>query len=320
MRCPYIKQVLDSVIYLLLTWYLYEVMPSQYGTSKPIDFCFEYSFWFPSSTSSRTASTALSWPSSCYTYLSSFYSRVISAVTTNGEIDDRGRFQPLPNTANTAVEMADRSPRNIKSTAFTIYDDRLANNENITACNTASSTDGTNVAAVDVGGSFNPLHTLLPTPTSSSPLFVSSSSDSSSGNKNMDDFSSGSAQHNSSISQSKSQSQPYSHSHSTESETTVYPAEAAFIRSYHHPSNTNDNSGSHGSQSATVALSSPEPTVVIRQLRKTYDDKLAVNHLSLSLYEHQIFVLLGHNGAGEPNTFICLFVCLFIDLYVIGFY
>lgn len=41
-----------------------------------------------------------------------------------------------------------------------------------------------------------------------------------------------------------------------------------------------------------------EPTIQIRDLRKTYGDKLVVNHVSFDMYEGQIFALLGHNGAG----------------------
>ena len=41
----------------------------------------------------------------------------------------------------------------------------------------------------------------------------------------------------------------------------------------------------------------------IRNLRKVYDNgKLAVDGLSLTMYEGQIFALLGHNGAGKTTT------------------
>jgi len=39
--------------------------------------------------------------------------------------------------------------------------------------------------------------------------------------------------------------------------------------------------------------------VVIKNLSKVYDSgKVAVHDLNLSMYDSQIFVLLGHNGAG----------------------
>lgn len=39
--------------------------------------------------------------------------------------------------------------------------------------------------------------------------------------------------------------------------------------------------------------------IQVRGLRKVYDKKVAVNNLTLNMYENQITVLLGHNGAGE---------------------
>ena len=40
------------------------------------------------------------------------------------------------------------------------------------------------------------------------------------------------------------------------------------------------------------------PTVKINKLQKTFGNYRAVNGLSFSMYENQIFALLGHNGAG----------------------
>lgn len=50
-----------------------------------------------------------------------------------------------------------------------------------------------------------------------------------------------------------------------------------------------------------------EPTgkqvgVQVRGLRKVYDKKVAVNNLNVNMYEDQITVLLGHNGAGKSTT------------------
>ena len=40
----------------------------------------------------------------------------------------------------------------------------------------------------------------------------------------------------------------------------------------------------------------------IRDLRKEYGSRVAVNNLSLTLVPDQILVLLGHNGAGKTTT------------------
>lgn len=42
--------------------------------------------------------------------------------------------------------------------------------------------------------------------------------------------------------------------------------------------------------------------VEVLGLTKTFGEHVAVNHLSLEMYEGQIFVLLGHNGAGKTTT------------------
>lgn len=42
--------------------------------------------------------------------------------------------------------------------------------------------------------------------------------------------------------------------------------------------------------------------IQVRGLRKVYDKKVAVNNLTLNMYEDQITVLLGHNGAGKSTT------------------
>ncbi|CAG9335868.1 unnamed protein product [Blepharisma stoltei] len=42
--------------------------------------------------------------------------------------------------------------------------------------------------------------------------------------------------------------------------------------------------------------------MMIRNLTKSYDGALAVDNLSLDIYEGQIFALLGHNGAGKTTT------------------
>lgn len=42
--------------------------------------------------------------------------------------------------------------------------------------------------------------------------------------------------------------------------------------------------------------------IQVRGLRKVYHKKVAVNNLTLNMYEDQITVLLGHNGAGKSTT------------------
>jgi ATP-binding cassette subfamily A (ABC1) protein 3 len=42
--------------------------------------------------------------------------------------------------------------------------------------------------------------------------------------------------------------------------------------------------------------------IKIRGLRKVYGNKVAVNNLHLNIYENEITVLLGHNGAGKSTT------------------
>ena len=63
------------------------------------------------------------------------------------------------------------------------------------------------------------------------------------------------------------------------------------------------------------------PTVSVLGLRKTHDSTLVVNHVHLDLYEHQIFALLGHNGAG----IVCLITLginaiLFAYLFAMSIY
>lgn len=42
-----------------------------------------------------------------------------------------------------------------------------------------------------------------------------------------------------------------------------------------------------------------KPSVAVHQLRKTFGRNVVVNNLSFTMYEDQIFSLLGHNGAGK---------------------
>lgn len=40
----------------------------------------------------------------------------------------------------------------------------------------------------------------------------------------------------------------------------------------------------------------------IDQLRKEFGSKVAVNGINLTMYNNEIFALLGHNGAGKTTT------------------
>jgi ABC-type multidrug transport system ATPase subunit len=40
----------------------------------------------------------------------------------------------------------------------------------------------------------------------------------------------------------------------------------------------------------------------IRGLRKVFGDKVAVDDTNITMYNGQIFALLGHNGAGKTTT------------------
>lgn len=63
----------------------------------------------------------------------------------------------------------------------------------------------------------------------------------------------------------------------------------------------------HNSLCATNSGFEAEPTghiagIQVCELRKVYGKKVAVNNLTLNMYEDQITVLLGHNGAGKSTT------------------
>ena len=42
--------------------------------------------------------------------------------------------------------------------------------------------------------------------------------------------------------------------------------------------------------------------LIIRDLKKKFGKKTAVNGVNLKMYNGQIFALLGHNGAGKTTT------------------
>ena len=47
---------------------------------------------------------------------------------------------------------------------------------------------------------------------------------------------------------------------------------------------------------------SPSPALVVRGLRKAYQDVVAVDGLDLEVYHRECFGLLGPNGAGKTTT------------------
>ena len=56
------------------------------------------------------------------------------------------------------------------------------------------------------------------------------------------------------------------------------------------------------------------PAVVVNRLRKTFGSQVSVNDLSFSMYENQIFALLGHNGAGKVSccsSTCVMYVCMY---------
>lgn len=43
------------------------------------------------------------------------------------------------------------------------------------------------------------------------------------------------------------------------------------------------------------------PSIIVKNLKKTFGNFVAVDNLSFKMYENQIFALLGHNGAGKVS-------------------
>lgn len=52
-----------------------------------------------------------------------------------------------------------------------------------------------------------------------------------------------------------------------------------------------------------------------QNLSKAYGSQIAVNHLSLNIYDDQITVLLGHNGAGKSTTISMLTGLIILQLF-----
>ena len=91
---------------------------------------------------------------------------------------------------------------------------------------------------------------------------------------------------------------------------------------------TSDNTYNTHNNTNTVYPSEPDSltdirnrspaSITINRLRKTFNGQLAVNHVSLALYEGEVFALLGHNGAGmtvypyhiymRTDAYICMYM------------
>ena len=37
--------MLDSILYIVIAWYLNQVIAGEYGVAKPLNFCFKRSYW-----------------------------------------------------------------------------------------------------------------------------------------------------------------------------------------------------------------------------------------------------------------------------------
>ena len=46
--------------------------------------------------------------------------------------------------------------------------------------------------------------------------------------------------------------------------------------------------------------------ITINDLTRAYGEKVAVNHLNLSIHQGEVFGLLGPNGAGKTTTILML--------------
>jgi ABC-type multidrug transport system fused ATPase/permease subunit len=194
--------MVDSVLYLVLSWYISEVWPSKYGVTKPADFPFHRSYWMSSESTNAIDSYGDADGDG-------------NGSATNSYFHQRrrnGAFTLLPTTGDDSADGIELHPVNNN------------NNNNIT---------------------YNPL--------------VNISSD----NFNNSDNNNNNNQPN--------QPLPVI----TPESDTAHPSE---------PLDTD-----------SVSVLS----ISVQGLRKTYDSKLVVNHVHLNIHENQIFVLLGHNGAGK---------------------
>ena len=97
---------------------------------------------------------------------------------------------------------------------------------------------------------------------------------------------------------------------------TIPTGDNAYNTTYTH-NNTNTVYPSEPDSLTDIRNRSPA-SITINLLRKTYNGQLAVNHVSLDLYEGEVFALLGHNGAGmtvypyhiymRTDAYICMYM------------
>ena len=99
---------------------------------------------------------------------------------------------------------------------------------------------------------------------------------------------------------------------------TIPTGDNAYNTTYTH-NNTNTVYPSEPDSLTDIRNRSPA-SITINRLRKTYNGQLAVNHVSLDLYEGEVFALLGHNGAGmtvdTKHIYIYILVHIRICMYM----
>lgn len=71
--------------------------------------------------------------------------------------------------------------------------------------------------------------------------------------------------------------------------------------------------GTTGASGAAAAVAAPRDIVTIDGLVKRYGELIAVDHLSLSIREGEVFGLLGPNGCGKTTTISCALSLLSFD-------
>jgi hypothetical protein len=267
-------QLLDSIIYLFLAWYLYEITPSKHGLSKPVNFLWQQ--WFPhyvssssSSSSSNSSSSSSSSGGDGRSRIYHSYEPIVSHNQTPLPYDASDTFNPILSSSH-------------RPTQFNSNNDNNNNNDNTTSSNSDNNSTRIDIDITPTHATvIEPYSTRSPQSLPSPSAFFQSpyvstiadpaNSSSSSNNNNNNNSISNNNNNNNNNNIINTFHTSHNNISSSISGNTVYASE---------PINPN-------------LLLNPEPTVKITALRKTFDMKLVVNHLSLDLYENQIFALLG---------------------------